>query len=69
MTRSSRHLAATIAVTFSLLAVSSAWAADKLASADASMLKDIAQANMAEVEPASSRSRRAPTPRSRSSPR
>jgi putative membrane protein len=30
--------------------VSTAWAADKHAAADASMLKDIAQANMAEVE-------------------
>ncbi|MDQ0607430.1 putative membrane protein [Variovorax sp. W1I1] len=50
MTLSSRHLAATFAVSFSLLAASSAWAADKLAAADASMLKDIAQANMAEVE-------------------
>jgi putative membrane protein len=50
MTLSSRHFAATCAVSFSLLAVSSAWAADKLAATDASMLKDIAQANMAEVE-------------------
>lgn len=30
--------------------VPSAWAADKLASADASMLKDIAETNMAEIE-------------------
>jgi putative membrane protein len=69
MTLSSRHLAATFAVSFSLLAASSAWAADKLAAADASMLKDIAQANMAEVETGKLALEKSPTPRSRSSPR
>lgn len=49
MKRSPRHLAMTIAVILSLLSVSS-WAAGKLEAADAAMLKDIAQANMAEVE-------------------
>ncbi len=43
------RFAASLAVVSSLLAAP-AWSADKLASADAAMLKDIAQANMAEVE-------------------
>ena len=50
MTPSTRHLAASLAVISSLFANPAAWAADKLAAADAAMLKDIAQANMAEVE-------------------
>lgn len=50
MTRFPLRLAARVAVVSSLLAVSSAWAADKLAAADAAMLKDIAQANIAEIE-------------------
>lgn len=50
MTRSTRQIAASLAVISSLLAVPAAWAADKLAAADAAMLRDIAQANMAEVE-------------------
>ena len=50
MKRSQRRFAASLAIVSSLLAVPAAWAADKLAGADASMLKDIAQANIAEVE-------------------
>jgi len=50
MNRFPRRFTAAATVAFSLLSVSSAWAADRLAAADASMLKDIAQANMAEVE-------------------
>lgn len=48
--RTTPLLTASIAVAFLLLSVSSASAADKLAAADASLLKDIAQANMAEIE-------------------
>jgi putative membrane protein len=50
MNRTPRHLAATITVISSLLSGASAWAADNIAAADAAMLKDIAQANMAEIE-------------------
>ncbi|MDM0009529.1 DUF4142 domain-containing protein [Variovorax sp. J22G73] len=50
MTRPPRQLAASFAVVASLMSFPSAWAADKLASADASMLKDIAEANIAEIE-------------------
>lgn len=50
MTRPSRQVAASLAVIASLMSLPSAWAADKLASADASMLKSIAEANIAEIE-------------------
>lgn len=50
MTTSPRRHAIQMAVVFSLLSVSSAWAVDKLAAADAAMLKNIAQANMTEIE-------------------
>lgn len=50
MTYSSRHLAASLAVAVSLTSFSAAWAAEKLASADSAMLKDIAEANLAEIE-------------------
>ena len=50
MTRPPRQLAASFAVVASLMSFPSAWAADKLASADASMLKEIAEANIAEIE-------------------
>jgi putative membrane protein len=50
MKPSTRHLAATAAAVFTLLAASTVWAAGKLESADAALLKDIAQANIAEVE-------------------
>lgn len=50
MTRSSRQVAASFAVIASLMSFPSTWAADKLASADASMLKSIAEANIAEIE-------------------
>uniref|UniRef100_UPI00403A3231 DUF4142 domain-containing protein n=1 Tax=Variovorax sp. BK018 TaxID=3450241 RepID=UPI00403A3231 len=44
-----RRFAASLAIVSALIAAP-AWAADKLVAADASMLKDIAQANIAEVE-------------------
>jgi len=50
MTPSQRQFAASLAVVSSLLAAPAGWAADRLAAADAAMLKDIAQANIAEVE-------------------
>jgi len=50
MTPSQRQFAASLAVVSSLLAAPASWAADRLAAADAAMLKDIAQANIAEVE-------------------
>ena len=50
MTPSQRQFAASLAVVSSLLAAPASWAADQLAAADAAMLKDIAQANIAEVE-------------------
>jgi putative membrane protein len=50
MNRSTRHLTATATVIFSLLCGSAALAAGKLERSDAALLKDIAQANIAEVE-------------------
>ncbi|MEZ2299250.1 DUF4142 domain-containing protein [Variovorax sp. RCC_210] len=50
MKRSTRHLTATAAIAFSLLSASTVWAAGKLEKSDAALLKDIAQANIAEVE-------------------